>query len=116
MSRHKEVEIGGKKRPVSFGTLALAKFMDEAKMKLADIGKLSTDITLSHALILIKHGLKDGARKTGGKFTETIETIADWIDEDQSALERVLAVFSDSLPNEEAEATQEVKPGQEGNA
>ena len=93
----KLVKIGGEERPVKFGFAALMNFCDIAGYKLNDLGRLGEDMSLGDAVTLIWCGLKDGARADKKKFDTSIEDVADFLDDDISALNDVLAVFAESF-------------------
>ena len=93
----KTVEINGKEYPVKFGYSALSKFCDIAGLALNELDKLGSEMTLSQAIALVWCGLKDGARYDKMKFNLAVEDVADLLDDDADALNKVLEVFSDSF-------------------
>lgn len=103
------IEIAGKKYPVSFGQNALAQFGRQAGLSLSALNNLSVDtLDLLNLHTLIWCGLKDGhrkARKAGeakGQFNAEVEDIADLLDMDPEAMERILNEFADSQPKQKA--------------
>jgi len=103
------IEIAGQKYPVSFGQNALAQFGRNAGLSLSALNSLSVDtLDLLNLHTLIWCGMKDGhrkARKAGeakGQFMAEIEDIGDLLDMDAGAIERILGVFSESMPDQKA--------------
>lgn len=88
------VILNGKDYPVRFGMNSLRLFTKETGRSLQDLERLGGDISLDDACCLIKAGLVDGARKAGKDFSMTTEDIADLLDDDFEALQKVLDVFS----------------------
>jgi len=83
-----EVVIGGKKRPVKFGTNQTIIFCQHRGITLKDYADLfSADkikdmaVDGSETRDLLWSGLADGARYKNQKFEATPETIGDWIDD-----------------------------------
>ena len=99
------VSIAEADYPVSFGMNALAAFTRNAGLSLKDLGRLEESLDLQNALLLVHCGLADGhrkARKAGeatGQFTLTIEDVGDMLDSDAEAMQKVLSVFSESMPS-----------------
>ena len=93
----KKVLIGGAERPVKFGFAALMQFTDATSYTLSDLDKIGESLKLSEALELVRAGLTQGARVEGEKFTASLEDVADWLDDNPEALEKVLALFTDSF-------------------
>jgi hypothetical protein len=93
------VIIAGKDYPVKYGFAALRAFSDATGTTLGALGTLGESMTITQAIALVWAGLKDGARVTKIDFTLDIDDVADLLDEDEKAMEKVLAVFSDSLAN-----------------
>ena len=101
------VEINGRNFPVSFGQNALAQFGRQAGLSLSALNALSLDTLDLLALhLLIWCGLKDGHRKARkaneakGQFNLEVEDVADMLDDDPGAIERILGVFSESMPEQ----------------
>lgn len=99
----KNVEIGGKLRPVKFGFAALMEFTEANGYTMADLDTLGESMKLKDALFLVWCGLKHGARVEKQAFKETIEEVADWLDDQPEAMENVLNVFSQSFSPSEGE-------------
>lgn len=104
---HTIVEVAGKKYPISFGQNALAQFGRQAGLSLSALNALSLDtLDLLNLHTLIWCGMKDGfrkARKSGevkGQFEMEVEDVADLLDEDPEAVEKILGVFSESMPEQ----------------
>jgi len=93
------VEIGGEKRPVRFGFNAMAMFGTMTGLKISEIEKISSNMTIQNAISLVYCGLKDGARKAGKPFDHTETDVADWLDERTQALSEILGVFVSSQAN-----------------
>lgn len=115
MKKYVEVELAGKKYPVSFGMMALAKFCKKQNLTLAQMNaQLQSRLDLMGALNLIHIGLQEGARKAKVKLDLSLEELADLIDEDEGALERFFAEFTGAMPqgsdDEGKEPATEVKP------
>ena len=88
------IEIAGTTYPVKYGFNALRIFTNLSGIKLQEMGKLSTDINLEHAILLMYAGLKDGARVEKVKFTLSVDEVADLLDQDQEALNKCMEVFA----------------------
>ena len=100
------VLLNGKDYPVRFGMNSLRLFTKETGRTLQDLQSLGGDLSLDDACCLIKAGLTDGARKAGKEFNLTTEDIADMLDDDFDALQKVLDVFATQFS---------AKAGREGN-
>ena len=99
MTMIKTVKINGEEYPVSFGLMALADFCKMQGLSFVDLTtNLSDKLDLHGVLSLIHTGIKDGCRKAKKDFSLTIADVADLLDSDPTALERVLEQFTDSLP------------------
>ena len=96
------VFINGKDYPVKYGFAALRLFTEATGTNLKELQKLGEEITMTQALALIWAGLKDGARVMKVDFNLSIDEVADLIDEDQEAMNRVLEVFQESLAPEKS--------------
>lgn len=100
-----KVTIAEAEYPVSFGMNALAAFTRNAGLSLKQLGDLEEHLDLQNTLLLVHCGLSDGhrkARKAGeasGQFTLTLEDVGDLMDADSNALQKVLDVFTQSMPN-----------------
>ena len=93
----KPVIIAGKDYPVKYGFAALRAFSDVTGTTLGELGSLGESMTITQAIALVWAGLKDGARVTKMNFDLELDDVADMLDEDEKAMEKVLAVFTDSL-------------------
>lgn len=91
------VILNGKDYPVRFGMNALRVFCKETGRNLQDLDKFGKDMSLDDACFLIKAGLQDGSRKAGTEFDLGVEEIADLLDDDFDALQKVLDVFSNQF-------------------
>ena len=98
----KEIHIGGKMRPVSYGFNALAMFQDLTGIGLSQLGSMSMDtMTLTSMIKFAYCGLKDGARKAKQDFTASIEDVADWLDDDSQAFIDLFSEFVNSQAPED---------------
>tara|TARA_R110002126_G_scaffold50129_1_gene138522 strand:+ start:377 stop:754 length:378 start_codon:yes stop_codon:yes gene_type:complete len=88
------VLINGKDYPVRFGMNALRMFCKDTDRALSDLDKLGESMSLDDACYLILNGIKDGSRVSGQECSLTVESVADLLDEDFDALNKVLEVFS----------------------
>tara|TARA_R100001163_G_scaffold16341_1_gene14773 strand:+ start:7522 stop:7851 length:330 start_codon:yes stop_codon:yes gene_type:complete len=105
----KPVIIGGKDYPVKYGFAALRAFSDATGTTLGDLGNLGESMTITQAIALVWAGLKDGARVTKNEFNFSIDDVADLLDEDEKAMEKVLAVFAESLAGNNKKKQSKVK-------
>ena len=104
------VLINGKDYPVKYGYAALRHFSDATGTTLGDLGNMGETMTITQAIALVWAGLKDGARVTKTEFSLDMDDVADLLDEDDKALEKVLAVFGESLAkNDKKKATKRAK-------
>lgn len=92
------IEIGGQSRPVKYGWNALALFSKLLNMEGVDFSIFKKGLTFNQALVLIYCGLKEGARKEGKEFINTIEDVGDWLDEDTGKVKEFMKVFEDQMP------------------
>jgi len=88
------VLINGKDYPVRFGMNSLRMFCKDTGRSLADLDKLGEGISLDDACYLILNGIKDGSRVSGQECSLTVDDVADMLDEDFDALNKVLEIFS----------------------
>jgi hypothetical protein len=91
------IKINTKSYPVKFGFNALRHFTDLTGMTLNEISNIANDLNLSHAIILIYVGLKDGARVTQEKFELSIDDIGDMLDDDNTIIEKMMSIFSKQM-------------------
>ena len=88
------VFINGKDYPVRFGMNALRMFCKDTDRALSDLDKLGESMSLDDACQLILAGLQDGARVSGKECSLNVDGVADLLDDDFDALNKVLEVFS----------------------
>ena len=88
------VVINGKDYPVRFGMNSLRNFTKATGRSLQDLDKLGDGMSLDDACQLVLAGLKDGARVSGKECSLNVDDIADLLDDDFDALNRVLEVFA----------------------
>jgi len=88
------VLINGKDFAVRFGINSLRLFCRDTNRALSDLDKLGESMSLDDACYLILNGIKDGSRVSGQECSLTVESVADLLDEDFDALNKVLEVFS----------------------
>jgi len=99
-----EIKIGGKKRPLHFGTNQTIKFCEAQGITLNQqeevYAKMSTgEITGSEVRDLIWSALDDGARIKKIERDFDAETVGDWMDDaDQSEMVKAFSALTDSLP------------------
>lgn len=91
----KTATLAGKEYPVSFGNAALALFERETGVSIATIGE---DTPYFNTLRLIWCGMRDGGRKAGKPFLLEFEAFCDLLDEDADAVQRLMDVFTESMP------------------
>ena len=88
------VLINGKDYPVRFGMNSLRMFCKDTGRSLADLDKLGEGMSLDDACYLILNGIKDGSRVSGQECSLNVDDVADLLDEDFEALNKVLEIFS----------------------
>jgi len=88
------VIINGKDYPVRFGINSLRLFCRDTNRSLADLDKLGEGISLDDACYLILNGIKDGSRVSGQECSLNVDDVADMLDDDFEALNKVLEIFS----------------------
>ena len=91
------VIINGKDYPVRFGMNSLRMFCKDTGRSLADLDKLGKEISLDDACYLILNGIRDGSRVSGQECSLNVYDVADLLDEDFEALNKVLNVFSNQF-------------------
>tara|TARA_A100001201_G_scaffold32268_1_gene34726 strand:- start:5604 stop:5930 length:327 start_codon:yes stop_codon:yes gene_type:complete len=101
--------INGVDYPVKYGFAALRAFSDVTGTNLQELSSLGDNMTITQALALVWAGLKDGARVMKKDFDLSIDDVADLIDEDQDAMNKVLAVFQDSISSPSKKPTKKKK-------
>lgn len=113
---YQEVEIGGKKRPVKFGTNALRLFEQKTGINLLQAlatpeqaAAFFTKLNFDQCILLTWCGLKDGARRANKDFDYTDADVADWMDDSPGALNEVLGKFTQSVSGAEDSKTSKSK-------
>ena len=99
MAKFEKVNIGGQELAIKFGFNALSIFEKESGESVSGLGNYGENVPISVAICLVYAGLKDGARVAKADFTLTKEDIADLLDEDNEALNRVMVIFTDMMGN-----------------
>lgn len=98
MSKNYEIIlINGKDYPCRFGMAALMDYTKQTNTKINDLGKLGEEMTMEEAITLCWCGLKDGARKAKKPFNLDPVDVADMIDDDQEAIQKIMDVFSNQF-------------------
>lgn len=88
------VIINGKDYPCRFGMAALMDYTKLTNKKINDLANLGIDMTIEDAISLCWSGLKDGARKAKKPFDLEPFDVADLMDEDESAIDKIMQVFA----------------------
>ena len=111
------INLGGKDRPIRFGFAGLLEYEKRTGRKaLADFAELSSGIqgvSVTMIVDLLYAGLASGCRKEKVNVDFDDDDVADWITDDQSAVEKVMTAFADSFPqggNATAEPTAAAAP------
>ncbi len=86
--------INGKNYPCRFGMAALMDYTKLTNKKLNDLASLGNEMTIEDAIALCWSGLKDGARKAKKSFDLEPVDVADLIDEDEDAINKIMDVFA----------------------
>jgi len=98
MVEKRTIAIGGELRPIHYGFAALAEWCDITGSGLKDLSTLANNLSLNSAIALIYCGLKHGARRNKEEFNQTIEDVADWIDEEgMDIFSEAMEIFSESM-------------------
>jgi hypothetical protein len=92
--------INGKDYPCRFGMAALMDYTKKTDTKINDLGNLGNDMTMEQAITLCWCGLKDGARKAKKPFDMEPVDIADLMDDDAQAIEKIMEVFANQFNTE----------------
>jgi hypothetical protein len=83
MTGFKEIEIGGKKRPVKYGLNTLALLEERIRIHTLNPLELAREIlSASVQLAIVEIGLQEGCRVTKSDEKFTREMIADWFDKE----------------------------------
>lgn len=102
------IEMGGKERPIRFGTAALYKYeqitgrsaiSDFAAMQTAGGAKITTIVDLIGAGLVCGYS----EQRMAVDFTEL--DVADWIGQDQALIDTIMEIFADSFPPNEKNKT-----------
>ena len=91
------VIINGKDYSVRFGINSLRMFCKDTGRSLSDLDSLGDGMSLDDACYLILNGIKDGSRVSGQECSLTIDDVADLLDEDFDAMNKVLNVFTEQF-------------------
>lgn len=100
-AKTQSIEIGGKTYAVNFGLWTLRCFCKDQKLKLSDLQSLNENMDFDTMIGLAFHGLKGGARVENEKFELTPIQVADILDSDENAFEKIMSVFSGSASSDE---------------
>jgi len=94
------VNLNEKDFPIHFGIGTLRKFSSEAKIPIAKFsnGKMMEELTLDDLMTMIFIAFKEGHRKAKKKFSLDIDAVCDLIDETEGGLEKIMAVFGETMP------------------
>ena len=86
------INLGGKNRPIRYSHRALRMLAGELGAKsFQDLAAKVADIGIQDIPFLTFVGLKEGARKVGEPFPETLEIVGEWLDdEDANIFEKVM--------------------------
>ena len=91
------IEVGDRKHAIRFGFNALREFSRMTGTTLSELETLGENMTLDQAITLMYCGFKDGARKEKAPFRYEVADVADWIDEDETLIEKAFAVFENQF-------------------
>jgi hypothetical protein len=96
----KEIELGGKSRPINFGIGALAQYCGERKIPLTAMESAFAEMNLLDMIDLMYHALVAGCRRARVDVDFEREDITDWLEED-GALAVAMEAFaaSQSMPD-----------------
>jgi serine kinase of HPr protein (carbohydrate metabolism regulator) len=92
----KEIQIGGKLRPINFGMSTLADFCEIKGVSLRNMEKAFADMSLKDSIILMHLALRAGAARMRLSEDITLQDVQDWIDDDISAFAAGMEAFSAS--------------------
>jgi len=98
----KQIEIGGKLRPVKFGINALADFNDGTNTTLEWIFRIIAkplSMKFNEMRWLIFVGLKHGAKAENEVIDFDVEDIGNWLDKDFNKLNEYLDALWADLPH-----------------
>lgn len=100
----KEIQVADSSYPLSFGSAALAAFLDSVGATLQDLqtGDFGKNLTYRDTLELVYYALKDGHRRTGKEFSLNFEQVCDLVDDsDNELLNAAMDVFQVSVQGQE---------------
>lgn len=92
------IKLGGKQRPVHFGFASIRQLERLEGRTMTEIfGDIENNASMSTILNLTYAGLFQGARKEKKQAPESVEQVADWLDDSQDGLNEVMEAFSASM-------------------
>lgn len=94
----KFTKIAGQEVPVSFGNATLIRFEEETGISILNLG--TTPLNYKNTLVLIYEGIRDGYRKAQRNLDLDFDAVCDLLDEDPHAINRIIEIFTGSLPKE----------------
>lgn len=92
------IELGGKKRPVSFGFYAFKVFEDETGISFTKMGESLENMNVDILTAFIYSGLCSGAKKSNQAIDFSRDDIYDWLDDFSGSIDSIVKVFTDSMP------------------
>lgn len=108
----KNILIGGKERPISFGRNALIEFEKTSGVKLMSGNRNWFESAESWTALMyagLKWGLYDSAKGKEPKPDFTIHQVNDWIEERIECLSDMWEIFNASMPKVNGEKKSEAK-------
>lgn len=107
------IQIGGRERPVRFGMAGLYEYEQRTGRKaLADFASLAGGleaVSITLMVDLVYCGLTCGARAESQNVDFTPYDVADWLTGDNATLEKVMALFAESFPQDGGKKTLNAK-------
>jgi hypothetical protein len=96
----KEINIGGKNRPVHFGMNALDIFEEKTGIKFTNIISLINDgMTMGQLISFVYAGLEGGRLKTNSEDRFTRTEVGDWIDDyGIENMQELTMIYLDAMP------------------
>jgi hypothetical protein len=112
------IEIGGKKRPLYFGMNGIRKFCKAYNIDLQHFADAFTTLGMDKAIHMIAIALEEGARKENKPAEYTVETVADYFDENFDSFGEATQAIMENLPfkTEEEKKAAKTEKTTEGNA
>lgn len=95
----KQIEIGGRKRPVFFGFYAFKVFEDETGIKFSKMGESLEDMSIEVLVAFIYAGLVNGSKKENKEIDFEKEDVFNWLDDYLGSIEDIMTVFTSSIPS-----------------